>query len=150
MHRHPHSAVKKSKTISNCSSPFGLGVGQLSWWLQQVFLSLFWKNADSLCVTKIRGRNRKDAEGDSHHCPKFGITFHSLPSVQQSPFDMPQHFLSCGHQYTSHSSFFHSAISFFQATTVLSTEKCWTFKCPPKQMWLKAAHLQQCHKDLGL
>src|SRR6266852_3098731 len=58
-HRHPHSAVKKSETISDCPSPFGLGAGRLSWWFQLVFLSLFWKKTDSSCVIRTRGH-----EGD--------------------------------------------------------------------------------------
>src|SRR6266852_2708851 len=39
--RRPHLAVKKSETISNCPLPFSLRAGQLPWWFQLVFLSLF-------------------------------------------------------------------------------------------------------------
>jgi len=90
-----------------------------------------------------------DKEVDSCCCPKIGITLHILPIDEQMHVNRPQHRPSHGHQYTCHSLFYHNATSFLQATSVLSTVRCWVCQSPAKKTRSATFHLQQCYIHPG-
>ncbi len=92
---------------------------------------------------------KEDVEDMSHqhpYCSKYGNTVQTLPINWRTHLNRPPHRLVCGHQYTSHSSFYHISSPTLQANALLSTMRslvCWhqaVRRCP------ELHHSQLCRK----
>ena len=80
------------------------------------------------------------------YCPKIGITLRIPPIDGQILVNRQQCRPSHAYQYTFRFSLVYITISFFQASTVLSTVRFYVFKSPGMWTGPGIACLQQCHK----